>query len=95
MIMKITRALPFAVVFLVQVSSATADIMADADRILNWGEGALPALMSPHQATNQFDKYWYRAYGNTDFYAAINIQDKGGVLRFNFSLSRGCTAYFL
>ncbi|MFI3136028.1 MAG: hypothetical protein QX197_04550 [Methylococcaceae bacterium] len=75
--MKITRVFLFAATILFHAGSATADIKADADRILDWGEATLPTLMSPHQPTNQFDKYWYRAYGNNDFYTAVNSQDNG------------------
>lgn len=73
---KAIVAMPFAgLLLLISVNNAMADIKTDADSIFNWGEGVLPALMSSHQPTQQFDKYWYRAYAATDFYAAINAED--------------------
>lgn len=76
-------------VLLINANTASADIKADTDTILDWTERTFPADLPSHQPTKEFNNWLYREYLKTDLYTGINTLDNGVYYIYGANLRAG------
>ncbi|NBQ69591.1 MAG: hypothetical protein EBU46_12500 [Nitrosomonadaceae bacterium] len=64
-------------VFLGNISLASADTASDTDTLLNWAENNYPAYFLTHQTTQSIAPWLFRFYPETNVYAGVNTNDNG------------------
>lgn len=66
-----------ALALIANVNCAVADLAADAETVLNWGEKTYPQALSTAETTQIADIWFYRFYPKSNLYVGINSQDNG------------------
>jgi hypothetical protein len=78
-ISRIRLALAFAsaIAAMTIITDAVADLAADVETVLNWGEKTYPQFLPKHETTKAVAPWYFRYYAKTNLYVGVNSANKG------------------
>lgn len=66
-----------SVIFIGNISFASADTASDTDTLFNWAENNYPTYFPTHQTTQNIAPWLFRFYPDTNVYAGVNTDNNG------------------